>query len=179
MSKPPSGLFHGTKGDIAFRGDAETIIASRIEGLDLREHPATRKQLSNKRRKAINQKIKKRTATREEWKMREWDRRFRKRRKEGIDDFWAKEIIRLSTGQKGTRNWSSEQVAQILSGKKPKYKGKTMESHHTYSVLKYPHLANLGEIIYPATFIEHRKGWHGGNTRKSLPGRRIRFIVEF
>ena len=179
MSKPSSGLFHGTQGDIAFHGDAESVIASRVSGLDLREHPTTQKQLSSKKRKEINKKIKNRTATREEWKHREWDRRIRKRRKAGVDDFWAKEAIRLATGQKGTRSWSSEQVEQILAGKKPKHKGRTMEAHHTYSVQKYPHLANLGEIIYPATYDEHRKGWHGGNTQQSLPGRRIRPIVEF
>ena len=39
MSKPSSGLFHGTKGDVAFHGDAESVIASRVSGLDLREHP--------------------------------------------------------------------------------------------------------------------------------------------
>ena len=31
MSKPLSELFDGTKGAIAFRGDAEAIIASRVE----------------------------------------------------------------------------------------------------------------------------------------------------
>ena len=179
MSKPSSGLFHGTKGDIAFRGDAESVIASRVSDLDLREHPTTQKQLSSKQRKAINKKVKNRTATREEWKRKEWDRRIRERRKAGVDDFWAKETIRLTTGQKGTRNWTSDQISQILAGKRPKYKGRSMESHHTYSVQKYPHLANLGEIIYPATFDEHRYGWHGGNTKNSLPGRRIRPIVEF
>ncbi|MDO4498623.1 MAG: hypothetical protein Q4B51_03245 [Coriobacteriaceae bacterium] len=179
MSKPPSGLFHGTKGDRAYRGDAESVIAARVKGLDLREHPTTQKQLGNKQRKEIRKKIKNRTATRTEWKQIEWDRRIRKRRKDGIDDFWAKEAIRLSNGEKSTRNWSPEQASQILAGKKPKFNGKTMESHHTYSVRKYPHLANLGEIIYPATQTEHRKGWHGGNTRNSLPGRRIRPINEF
>ena len=30
-----------------------------------------------------------------------------------------------------------------------------MHAHHTYSVKKYPHLANRGEIIFPTTFQEH------------------------
>ena len=179
MSKPPSGLFWGTKGEMAFRGNAESVIAVRTVGLDLREHPASQKQLSAKQRKTINGKIKKRTATRDEWKRREWDRRIRERRKKGVDEFWSQEVLRLSKGQKGTRNWSPEQVSAIMSGKKPHFGGKPMQSHHTYSVLRYPHLANRGEIIYPATYTEHRKGWHGGNTRKSLPGRRIRPISEF
>jgi hypothetical protein len=179
MSKPPSALFRGTKGDIAFHGNAESVIAARTVGLDLHEHPAKQKQLGAKQRKEINKKIKNRTATREEWKRKEWDRRIRERRKKGVDEFWAQEAIRISTGQKGTRNWSSDQVSQILSGKKPLFNGKTTQSHHTYSVAKYPHLANLGAIIYPATYFEHRMGWHGGNTRNSLPGRRIRPITEF
>lgn len=100
MSKPPSGLFHGTKGDRAYNGDAESVIAARVKGLDLREHPTTQKQLGNKQRKEIRKKIRNRTATRTEWKQIEWDRRIRKRRKDGIDDFRAKEAIRLSLMEK-------------------------------------------------------------------------------
>ena len=100
MSKPSSGLFHGTKGDIAFRGDAESVIASRVAGLDLREHPTTQKQLSSKQRKTINKKIEDRKATREEWKRKEWDRRFSKRRKNGIKSFWKQERNRLERGEK-------------------------------------------------------------------------------
>ena len=55
----------------------------------------------------------------------------------------------------------------------------TLDSHHTYSVAKYPHLANRGELIYPATKYEHRQGWHGGNMRNSLPGKPINKIEEF
>ena len=179
MSKPSSGLFHGTKGDIAFRGDAESVIASRVAGLDLREHPTTQKQLSSKQRKTINKKIEDRKATREEWKRKEWDRRFSKRRKNGIKSFWKQERNRLERGEKGTRNWTVEQRQAILSGKAPKFNGKIIQGHHAYSVAKYPHLANLGEIIYPATQYEHRIGWHGGSYKKSKPGRRIRPINEF
>ncbi|MGN0045809.1 MAG: hypothetical protein ACI37P_00590 [Eggerthellaceae bacterium] len=102
-----------------------------------------------------------------------------KRRKRGIDSFWSEEVIRLTNGEKGTRNWNADQRAQILAGRKPKFNGMTMQSHHTYSVLKYPHLANRGEIIYPVTILEHQKDWHGGSTHKSLPGQRIRPIQEF
>ena len=179
MSKPSSGLFHGTKGDIASRGDAENVIASRVSGLDLREHPIAQKQLASKQRKAINKKIENRTATREEWKRKEWDRRFSKRRKSGVKSFWKQERNRLERGEKGTRNWSVEQRQLILSGKAPKFKGKTIHGHHTYSAAKYPHLANLGEIIYPATQYEHQMGWHGGSYKKSKPGGRIRPINEF
>lgn len=43
-----------------------------------------------------------------------------------------------------------------------------MQGHHSYSASQYPHLANKGEIIYPATPNEHFNGWHGGNWKNSL-----------
>lgn len=42
--------------------------------------------------------------------------------------------------------------------------------HHTYSASKYPHLADKGEVIYPATFNEHLNKWHGKNFKNSYPG---------
>lgn len=179
MSKPSSGLFNGTKGDTAYHGDAESVITSRVSGLDLQEHPTSQKQLSKKKRKEINEKIENRTATRDEWKIMEWDKRFAKRRKNGVKTFWKQERNRLERGEAGTRNWTDEQRRAILSGKPPKFKGKTVHGHHAYSAAKYPHLANLGEVIYPATQYEHRMGWHGGSYKKSEPGRRIRPINEF
>lgn len=179
MSKPPSGLFHGTKGDRAYRGDAEGVIASRVEGLDLREHPTAHKQLSAKARRSIAQKIRNRTATREEYERYMWDKRFGKRRRAGIKNYWKQERNRLERGEAGTRNWTAEQRAAILSGKTPGFNGKPMQAHHTYSASRYPHLANLGEVIYPATYYEHYMGWHGGVYKNSLPGKRIRPINEF
>ena len=46
MTKPESGLFRGTSGIEDFYGDAESVIAERVKGLDLREHPLQEKQLS-------------------------------------------------------------------------------------------------------------------------------------
>ena len=60
-----------------------------------------------------------------------------------------------------------------------RYQSKPLEFHHTYSAIEYPHLANMGEVIYPATHDEHFKGWHGGNYKKSKPGKRIRRFREF
>ena len=179
MSKPPSGLFSGTKGDVAFRGDAERVIAKRTAGLDLHEHPTAQKQLSAKARRSIAQKIRHRTATREEYERYMWDKRFGKRRRNGIKSYWKQERNRLERGERGTRNWTSEQKAAILAGKTPKYNGKPIQAHHTYSARNFPHLANPGEVIYPSTQYEHYMGWHGGNYKKSLPGRRIRQIHEF
>lgn len=179
MSKPASGLFHGTKGDLAFRGDAESLIASQVSGLDLNEHPTSQRQLSTKQRRSLAQKVRHRTATREEYRRYMWDKRFAKRRKSGVKLFWKQERNRLERGEKGTRNWNAEQRLAILSGKTPRYNGRPMEAHHTYSVARFPHLANRGEVIYPATHLEHRMGWHGGSYMKNRPGRRIRQINEF
>lgn len=179
MSKPPSGLFSGTKGVLLFYGDAEEVIAGRVAGLDLREHPIGRKQLSAAKHRKIKEKIQERTATREEYELFEWDKRLKARRALGTQIFWDQERIRLESGEKGTRNWTLEQRAAILSNKKPKYEGKTMQAHHAFSVLRYPHLANKGEVIYPATIYEHLHGWHGGSYRKSEPGKRIRPINLF
>lgn len=179
MSKPPSGLFNGTLGDEAFYGDAETVIALRVAGLDLSEHPLKQAQLSTTAKKKLSQKVEARTATRTEYKRLQWDKRLNRRRKAGIDSFWDNERMLLLNGNKGTRNWDIKQIADIIAGHKPKYNGKTMQAHHSYSVAKYPHLANRKEVIYPATDYEHLKGWHGGSYKKSLPGQRIRKINEF
>lgn len=179
MSKPSSGLFHGTRGEIAFHGDAERVIADRVAGLDLQEHPISQRQLSTKARRSIAQKINNRTATREEYERYMWDKRFKQRRDAGVELFWKQERLRLERGEKGTRNWTPSQRKDILAGKRPSYKGKTLQAHHTYSASRYPHLSNRGEVIYPATHTEHHKGWHGGSYKKSLPGKRIRRIKEF
>jgi hypothetical protein len=177
MSKPPSGLFVGTLGDIASH-EAELLITVRVQGLNLEQHPLTNKQLTKKERTEINKKVNNRTATREEYKRREWNRRMNNRRRRGVRRFWSDELKRIKNGLPTTRNWTSSQIETILSGKIPKYNGKPIESHHTYSVHLYPHLADKAAIIYPATHYEHVYGWHGGNTKKSLPGRPIRNIVE-
>lgn len=179
MSKPLSGLFRGTRGERFHMGDAETVIAERAVGLDLREHPLQNRQLSAKQVKAIRAKIVNRTATREEYEAYMWQRRFSKRRRAGIDSFWEQEADRLLAGLQGTRNWSPGDIERILSGRKPRRSGRPIEGHHTFSAVLYPHLANCGEIIYPATHFEHLQAWHGGNYRKSLPGRRIRRFNEF
>lgn len=179
MSKPPCGLWSGTVGERSFYGNAEEVIAERTSHLDLSEHPVGRSQLSTASRARIRERINSRTATREEYKHYRWDKRLAKRRKAGVDSFWKEERRRLSNGEKGTRNWSESQRQEILAGRKPQYNGQTMQAHHTYSVLRYPHLANQSAVLYPATAYEHLEGWHGGSFCKSLPGCRIRRINEF
>ncbi|MBE5806801.1 MAG: hypothetical protein E7317_00455 [Clostridiales bacterium] len=178
MSKPRSGLFHGTIGDRAITS-AEQIIAARTAGLDLHEHPITQKELSSKRMKQLSAKVVARTATKAEYQAIMWNKRFRTRRDTGINEFWKQERYRIITGQQTTRSWSPQQIADILNKHRPKFKGKTMAGHHAYSASRYPHLANRAEVIFPVTHTEHYKGWHGGNYRRSLPGRRIRSIIEF
>ena len=99
------------------------------------------------------------------------------KRRNGVNKFWKQERVRLQNGQKWYSDWSPKQKADILKGKRPKHSGKTIQGHHSYSVSKYPHLADKGEIIYTATFNEHFNGWLGGNFCNSLPGEPIKTII--
>ncbi len=178
MSKPSSGHFSGTFGDrtskiISTNGKKTGIIK---EKTDYREHP--RKSLTSKQRKEINEKIKNRTATKEEYKRIESDRRFNKRRKAGVENFWKQEKRRIMKGLPTTRPWNSQQRKDIIIGNRPKYNGKTIQGHHTYSASKYPHLANKGELIFPVTFDEHLNGWHGGNFKNDKPGQPINYYYK-
>ena len=183
MSKPSKDLFRGTMGALKSGDHPEDIIAKRIAesggNIDLREHPLQQSQLSAKQRKALKEKRDNRTMTADEWKRLEWDRRFRRRRDNGVNEFWEQERERLAAGKPGTRNWTSEQRSAILRGDKPMFNGITMQGHHTYSAAKYPHLANRGVIIFPATRKEHRIAWHDRNFKKSLAGRPYRRYKEF
>jgi toxin YxiD len=158
--------------------EAISVIASRTGGLDLSEHPRE-KSLTSKQKKAIKSKISNRTVTRKEYRRYESDRRFAKRRKEGVRQFWDQEKARLKAGLKPTRNWSKSQQEEILNNMKPTYNGKSLQGHHTYSASKYPHLANRGEVIFPVTFDEHLYGWHGGNFKNSLPGKPIQYKTKY
>ncbi len=179
MTKPECNYFSGTEGVDDFYGDAESVIASRVKDLDLTPHSVEQKQLSSKQLKAINRKIEARVATKEEYKRFAWNKRFKKRRDKGVNNFWTEEQKRLEKGEKGTREWNNEQRQAIINGKKAKFDGTTLVGHHTYSTREYPHLADKASVVYPATSYEHLKGWHGGNYKRSLPGRRIRRIREF
>ncbi|MHA6531857.1 hypothetical protein ACX1DY_16050, partial [Paenibacillus sp. BAC0078] len=147
-------------------------VTSRAQkaGLDLTPKSSPYKQLGNKTKKRLEDKVKNRTITKEEWRRLEWNKRLASRRDEGVENFWDQERARIRNGEPTTREWSDEQIIDILNNKAPTLDGKTITGHHTYSVSKYPHLADKGEIIYPATIKEHLKRWHGGSYRKSLPG---------
>lgn len=183
MAKPSSGHFSGTAGsknaykNLSRNIDRDAIILPR--DFDLRKHPAKYKQMSSKKLKVLRQKEANRTLTKEEYKHKEWQRRLAVRRNKAIKDFWAIERIRILNNLPTTRNWSAEQRQAILMKQRPKYKGRSLESHHTYSVAKYPHLSNRYELIYPATHNEHLNGYHGGNYRNSLPGKPINNIKDF
>ncbi|MFJ5768821.1 T7SS effector LXG polymorphic toxin [Psychrobacillus sp. NPDC093180] len=159
--------------------EAKEIIAERTKGLDLKEHPTTTKQMSSKKMKELKDKIDNRTITKQEYADYIWNKEFAKRRDKGVKEFWYQEQQRLLNNEPLTRDWSQEHLKDILAGKTPKYANKPIAGHHSYSASKYPHLADRGEIIYPATFNEHLKGWHGGNWRNSIPGEPIIPIKDF
>ena len=184
MSKSNSGHFSGTAGarlsgytrnshSKVTKLSESDIIASRVKGLDLREHPYKYKQLFSKNMAELRKKKQDRTMTQREYKMYESNKRLSARRDKGVKDFWRKERKRIINGTPTTREWTPQQMHDILHYKKPKHNGKTMQAHHTYSVSKYPHLADRGEVLFPATFKEHLYGWHGGNFKNSLPGKPI------
>lgn len=184
MSKPNSGHFSGTCGaklsrytldshSKATKPSESDIIASRVKGLDLREHPSKYKQLSSKKMTALRKKKHARTMTQLEYKTYESYKRLSARRNKGIVEFWNQEKTRIMNGAPTSRNWTAQQMHDILNDRRPKQNGKAIQAHHTYSVFKYPHLANHGAVIFPATFWEHLYVWHGGNFKKSLPGKPI------
>lgn len=173
MSKSLSNHFHGTTGERRFfasRGQSEgDIIQSRVQELDLREHPVKYKSTLSRRK--IKEKIDNRTASKDDYKKYSSLTRLAKRRKKGVNEFWKQERRRIKKGEPTTRNWTAEQRNDILHNRIPKVNGKSMQGHHSYSVSRYPHLANKGEVIFPATFEEHLYVWHGGNFKNNLPGR--------
>lgn len=183
MSKPNSGHFSGTTGiknayiNLMSNRTASDIIAERTSNLDLREHPI--KSRSKTSLKTIKQKINARTATKDEYKKYHQAIRLKNKRKNAVKSFWDEERERLINHLPSTRKWTKEQRDAILAGQRPKHNGRTIQGHHTYSVSKYPHLAGKSAIIYPATFNEHLNGWHGGNFKKSKPGRPIKNIKDF
>lgn len=183
MCKPDSGHFQGTAGSSRSSSapftnpSASDIISARVKGLDLRSHPV--KSFSDTSYVKIRQKVDARTATKAEYRKLQQGIRLNRRRREGPRKFLTQEAIRIKTGQPTTRNWSAAQAQEIVSGSYPTYRGRKLEGHHSYSVAKYPHLANRHEVIYPATHHEHIQGWHGGNTRNSMPGKPIIVIEDF
>ena len=182
MYSDPSGFAKQCDPKVGGEKDSKTakeIMDDRVQGFDLEAHPTSNKQLSSSKMKELKNKIDSRTATREEYNLYEWNKKMSQRRSEGVKDFWNQERERIISGEGTTRNWSQEQIADILSGKTPKYNGKPIQGHHAYSVSQYPHLANKGEVIYPVTLNEHLNGWHGGNFKNSLPGEPIVDIHDF
>ena len=159
--------------------EAKNVIAERTKGLDLNEHPTTKKIMSSKKMKELKDKVDNRTITKQEYADYIWNKKFAKRRDKGVKEFWYQEQQRLLNNESLTRDWSQEQLKDILVGKTPKFDGIPIAGHHSYSASKYPHLADKGEIIYPVTFNEHLKGWHGGNWRNSIPGEPIKPIKDF
>ena len=173
------GCFYVLVHNADYNQTPKEIMAERTKGLDTREHPSKYKQISAKEKSRLESKVRDRTITKDEYKKLEWNKKISAKRQDAVNEFWDQEQIRLQKGENGTRNWSPQQKVDILNGKRPTYNGKTIQGHHTYSVSKYSHLSGNSEVIYPATFNEHLKGWHGGNFRNSLPGEPIKTIIDF
>ncbi|MGE7888099.1 hypothetical protein ACQKN7_12100 [Bacillus cereus] len=161
----------------------EEIIAQRAlkAELDLTPKLTPYKSLSRGQQKKIKEKIENRTVTKEEYKRYQWDKRFSKRRAAGVNEFWKQEKKRILDGEPTTRDWTNEQIQEILRGKKPQYNGQSIIGHHTYNAMNYPHICNRGELIYPVTSREHLRGWHGGSYSKNAPGRPVNpnYLEEF
>ncbi|WP_100618149.1 T7SS effector LXG polymorphic toxin [Bacillus cereus] len=161
----------------------EEIIAQSVlkAELDLTPKLTPYKSLSRGQQKKIKEKIENRTVTKEEYKRYQWDKRFSKRRAAGVNEFWKQEKKRILDGEPTTRDWTNEQIQEILRGKKPQYNGQSIIGHHTYNAMNYPHICNRGELIYPVTSREHLRGWHGGSYSKNAPGRPVNpnYLEEF
>ncbi|MEK4407066.1 hypothetical protein MKZ26_22110 [Sporosarcina sp. FSL K6-6792] len=124
--------------DIPHVKETKNVIAVRIKGLDLNEHPTTTKQMSSKKVKELRDKIDIRTITKQEYADYIWNKKFAKRDK-GVKEFWYQEQQRLLNHEPLSRDWSQEQLKDILAGKTPKFDGKPTAGHHSYSASKYPH----------------------------------------
>ena len=138
----------------------------------------TNKQMSKKKIFDIKKRIisNERTITKEEYQQYAWNEKIVSKRNRGVQRFWSAERQRVKNNEVPTRQWTSEQIQCLLdkNSKNPRSgSGKPFQVHHTYSVSKYPHLSDNANIMYPATFEEHKNSWHGGNYKNSLPGKRI------
>lgn len=107
----------------------------------------------------------------------DWDRRFSNRRQRGVGRFWSEERKRPHAGEEGTRDWSPEQADEIMKNKRPKFYEKTIEGHHMYNALDYPHLADKALNIYPATRDEHLYRWHGGSFQNETKGKPLNPLI--
>jgi len=136
---------------------------------DVRQYNTPYSQLTPKQKSNLKSKLKNRTITKDEFAALDWDRRFSNRRKRGVDRFWASERIAIRNGTP-SRNWTTTQRDDILSGKTPQLDGKPIEGHHRYNAIDHPNIADLSENIHPASWDEHFNKWHGGNFRNDTFG---------
>ncbi|MGZ9708608.1 PAAR domain-containing protein [Pseudomonas sp. GNP013] len=138
-------------------------------------HKVPYSPVTKTQRAALKTKLENRTLSKDEYKRLDWDRRFANKRAKGVSRFWSDERTKLKLGESGTRKWSPEQKADILSGKTPKYNGESIQGHHKYNALDHPQLASDPKNIYPATRTEHFERWHGGSWRNDSFGEPVNF----
>lgn len=173
ISPDPIGLAGGARPQGYVHDPNSFIDPAGLNGCGGRtepQHSTPYQPLDKNARQEILDRIDNRTATRDEYNRYQWDRRFNNRRARGVDRFWRQERQRLRAGEPGTRNWSPEQRAEIMAGRRPKFDGSTIEGHHRYNALDHPHIADDPNNIYPATRNEHQHRWHGGSWQNDTYG---------
>lgn len=88
------------------------------------------------------------------------DKSLKNARRRAVSQAWVNEADMVRNTGKGTRNWSSDEITELLNtGKVKGYDG-----HHMKSVKKYPHLAGDPHNIQFLTRQKHFEA-HGFNWR--------------
>lgn len=154
----------------AFKAGKAYYEMAKKEGLIGKIRIPYNKKMTQKQISEAKEKIADRIITKEEYEELKWNEKITKSRKEGVENFWAKEKQRLNDGELGTRNWTDQQKEEIIAGNRATFEGKTLEGHHQYSVDKYPNLIKDPDNIYPVTKQEHLQRWHGGNFKNQTDG---------
>ncbi|USQ96570.1 RHS repeat-associated core domain-containing protein [Caulobacter sp. RL271] len=178
LSPDPIGLSGGLRTHAYVRDPLKWMDPSGLASCDgPTAYGTPYRQLSQKARSALLEKVQSRTITRAEWQRLQWHDRLTARRQEGIDQFWHQERQNLANGLPGTRNWNAQARQSIMDGGTPR----GIFGHHKYSVSRYPQLANDPANIAPVTFSEHFQGWHGGNWRNPSHGVPLKpeFLLDF
>ena len=173
LSPDPIGLAGGSRPQ-AYVADTVSSVdplgLNTCGGTTVPQYRTPFQPLTPNQRRGIQGRIDSRTATRNDYRHMEWDRRFSNRRNRGVSRFWAQERRALRSGQPGTRNWSPAQRADILAGRTPSHNGAPIEGHHRHNALDHPQIADDPTNIYPATRDEHFQRWHGGNWQNDTYG---------
>lgn len=170
LSPDPIGLAGGIRPQGYVADPNGWVDPLGLAGCGVPQYDTPYQPLTPQQRRAIQNRVDSRQATRDEYQHLQWDRRFSNRRNRGVNRFWSQERRALRAGRPGTRNWSPQQRADILAGRTPTFDGSSMEGHHRYNALDHPQIADDPGNIYPVTRNEHQHRWHGGNWQNDTYG---------